>query len=211
MSEAKRPSPLKRKYVIDFKFQSKFIVNAVIPLMLFVLVLAFGFMFAVNSIAKEYQFENTAELIQKLSMTLGQDASSGAVFQKVKLYGILGLVALAVVMALSLTILFVLFSHKIAGPILRIERTFEDALAGDLTRRITLRQGDELKETADQLNLMLDGLQSRIRRIDQMSRFMHESLEKMIQEAPPEKKEQLLKLDDLAKGVKESISDFKLQ
>lgn len=211
MSEAKRPSPLKRKYVIDFKFQSKFIVNAVIPLMLFVLVLAFGFMFAVNSIAKEYQFENTAELIQKLSMTLGQDASSGAVFQKVKLYGVLGLVALAVVMALSLTILFVLFSHKIAGPILRIERTFEDALAGDLTRRITLRQGDELKETADQLNLMLDGLQSRIRRIDQMSRFMHESLEKMIQEAPPEKKEQLLKLDDLAKGVKESIADFKLQ
>lgn len=211
MSEAKRPSPLKRKYVIDFKFQSKFIFNAVIPLMLFVLVLAFGFMFAVNSIAKEYQFENTAELIQKLSMTLGQDASSGAVFQKVKLYGVLGLVALAVVMALSLTILFVLFSHKIAGPILRIERTFEDALAGDLTRRITLRQGDELKETADQLNSMLDGLQSRIKRIDQMSRFMHESLEKMIQEAPPEKKEQLLKLDDLAKGVKESISDFKLQ
>jgi methyl-accepting chemotaxis protein len=211
MSEAKRPSALKRQYVIDFKFQSKFIFKAVMPLMLFVLVLAFGFMFAVNSIAKEYQFENTAELIQKLSMTLGVDASSGPVFQKVKLYGILGLGALALVMALSLTILFVLFSHKIAGPIMRIERTFEDALQGDLTQRIKLRQGDELKETADQLNTMLDGLQARIKRIDQMSRFMHESLEKMIQEAPPEKKEQLTKLDDLAKGVKDAISDFKLQ
>ena len=92
MSETKRPSPLKRKYVIDFRFQSKFIFNAVIPLMVFVLVLAFGFMYAVNSIAKEYQFENTAELIQKLSMTLGTDASSGPVFQKVKLYGVLGLI-----------------------------------------------------------------------------------------------------------------------
>jgi methyl-accepting chemotaxis protein len=211
MSEAKRPSPLKRQYVIDLKFQSKFIFKAVIPLMLFVLVLAFGFMFAVNSIAKEYQFENTAELIQKLSMTLGVDASSGPVFQKVKLYGLLGLGALALVMALSLTILFVLFSHKIAGPILRIERTFEDALGGDLTQRIKLRQGDELKDTADQLNSMLDGLQSRIKRIDQMSRFMHENIDQMIKEAPPEKKEQLLKLDDLAKGVKESIADFKLQ
>ncbi len=211
MSEAKRPSALKRQYVIDFRFQSKFIFKAVIPLMLFVLVLAFGFMFAVNSIAKEYQFENTAELIQKLSMTLGVDASSGPVFQKVKLYGMLGLGSLALVMALSLTILFVLFSHKIAGPILRIERTFEEALGGDLTQRIKLRQGDELKETADQLNTMLDGLQARIKRIDQMSRFMRESLDKLIQEAPPEKKEQLMKLDDLAKGVKDAISDFKLQ
>jgi methyl-accepting chemotaxis protein len=211
MSEAKRPSPLKRKYVIDFKFQSKFIIKAVIPLMIFVLILAFGFLYAVNSIAKEYQFENTAELIQKLSTNLGNDATSGAVFQKVKLYGILALIALAGVMALSLTILFVLFSHKIAGPILRIERTFEDALAGDLTQRIKLRTGDELKDTADQLNLMLDGLQARIKRIDQMARFMHESLEKMLIDAPADKKEQLLRLDDLAKGVKDAIADFKLQ
>ncbi|MBL8033714.1 MAG: methyl-accepting chemotaxis protein [Leptospiraceae bacterium] len=211
MSEHKRPSPLKRKYLIDFKFQSKFIINAVIPLMLFVLVLAFGFMYAVNSIAKEYQFENTAELIQKLSMTLGNDATSGVVFQKVKLYGVLTLVALAVVMALSLTILFLLFSHRIAGPVLRIERTLEEILHGDLTHRISLRHGDELKETADHLNTMLDGLQARVKRIDQMARFMHESLEQMIKEAPPEKKEQLLKLDDLARGVKEAISDFKLQ
>jgi methyl-accepting chemotaxis protein len=211
MSETKRPSALKRQYVIDFKFQSKFIFKAVLPLMVFVLVLAFGFMFAVNSIAREYQFENTAELIQKLSTTLGVDASSGLVFQKVKLYGILGLAALGLVLALSLTILFVLFSHKIAGPILRIERTFEDALGGDLTQRIKLRQGDELKDTADQLNSMLDGLQARIKRIDQMSRFMRENLEQMIKEAPPEKKDQLLKVDDLAKGVNEAIADFKLQ
>lgn len=210
MSEPKRPSPLKRKYLIDFKFQSKFIFKAVIPLMLFVLVLAFGFMYAVNSIAREYQFENTAELIQKLSMTLGNDATSGVVFQKVKLYGILALVGLAIVMAFSLSILFVLFSHRIAGPILRIERTFEDALQGDLTQRIRLRQGDELKDTADQLNTMLDGLQARIKRIDQMSKFMHENLEKMIAEAPAEKKEQLSKVDDLAKGVRDAISDFKL-
>jgi len=211
MSETKRPSPLKRKYVIDLKFQSKFIINAVIPLMVFVLVLAFGFMYAVNSIAKEYQFENTAELIQKLSMTLGNDASSGAVFQKVKLYGVLALIALALVMALSLSILFVLFSHRIAGPIMRIERAFEEILHGDLTHRISLRHGDELKETADHLNTMLDGLQGRIKRIDQMARFMEENLAHMIIDAPPDKKEQLVKLDDLAKGVKEAISDFKLQ
>jgi len=211
MTEAKRPSPLKRKYVIDLKFQGKFIVTAVVPLMVFVLVLAFGFMYAVNSIAREYQFENTAELIQKLSTTLGNDATSGLVFQKVKLYGVLALCALALVMALSLSILFVLFSHRIAGPVMRIQRTFEDALHGDLTQRIRLREKDELRETADQLNHMLDSLQSRIRRIDQMSRFMHDTLEAMLLEAPPEKKEQLLKLDDLARGVKEAIADFKLQ
>ncbi|MFZ5530828.1 MAG: hypothetical protein ACOY4U_07245, partial [Pseudomonadota bacterium] len=92
-----------------------------------------------------------------------------------------------------------------------IERTFEDALSGDLTRRIKLRESDELKDTADQLNTMLDGLLARIKRIDQMARFMHENLEQMIIDAPPERKEQLLKLDDLAKGVKDAIADFKLQ
>lgn len=211
MNEARRPSPLKRKYLIDVKFQSKFIFTAVIPLLIFVLVLAFGFLYAVNSIAREYQFENTAELIQKLSMTLGTDATSGVVFQTVKFWGLVALTGLALVMILSLSILFVLFSHRIAGPVMRIGRTFEDALRGDLTQRIRLRERDELKATADQLNQMLDALQGRIRRIDQMSRYMHETIEAMLEEAPPEKKEQLLKLDDLARGVREAISDFKLQ
>ncbi|HRP69378.1 MAG TPA: HAMP domain-containing protein [Turneriella sp.] len=211
MTEVKRPSALKRQYVIDFKFQSKFILKAVLPLMLFVLVLAFGFLFAVNSIAKEFQFESTAELIQKLSTTLGQDATSGIIFQKVKLYGLLTLAALALVMVLSLTILFVLFSHKIAGPILRIERTFEEVLGGDLTHRITLRHGDELKETADHLNTMLDGLEARIKRIHQMSHYMQENLQQMIQEAPADKKDALVKVNDLAKGVEESIIDFKMR
>lgn len=211
MNESRRPSPLKRKYLIDVKFQSKFIFTAVIPLLIFVLVLAFGFLYAVNSIAREYQFENTAELIQKLSMTLGTDATSGVVFRSVKFWGLVALAGLAMVMVLSLSILFMLFSHRIAGPVMRIGRTFEDALRGDLTQRIRLRERDELKSTADQLNQMLDALQGRIRRIDQMSRYMHETIETMLEEAPPEKKEQLLKLDDLARGVREAIADFKLQ
>lgn len=211
MSEPRRPSPLKRKYLIDLRFQGKFIVKAVLPLLLFVLILAFGFLYAVNSIAREYQFENTAELIQRLSLTLGSDASSGVVFRQVKFYGLLALAGLLIVLILSLSILFVLFSHRIAGPVMRIGRTFEDALRGDLTQRIRLREHDELKATADHLNHMLDALQGRIRRIEAMSRFMHDTLEAMLEEAPPEKKEQLLKLDDLARGVREAISDFKLQ
>lgn len=210
MAEFQRPSPLKRKYVIDMRFQSKFIFTAVVPLLIFVLVLAFGFLFAVNSIAKEYQFENTSELIQKLSMTLGNDATSGIIFHKVKMWGLIALACLALVMALSLTILFVLFSHRIAGPVLRISRTFEDALHGDLTQRIRLREKDELKETAEHLNQMLDALQGRIKRIEQMSRYMQETLEKMLEQAAPERKEELLKLNDLVRGVREAISDFKL-
>ncbi|MBV6492394.1 MAG: hypothetical protein LDLANPLL_00387 [Turneriella sp.] len=211
MSELKRPSALKRQYVVDFKFQSKFILKAVLPLLLFVLILAFGFLFAVNSIAKEFQFENTAELIQKLSMSLGQDATSGVFFQKIKLYGLITLGVLALVMVFSLSILFILFSHKIAGPILRIERTFEEVLGGDLTHRIVLRQGDELKDTADHLNSMLDGLESRVKRIHQTARYMQESLVVMIADASVEKKEALIKLNEMAKGVEESIRDFKMR
>ncbi|MCX7632634.1 MAG: methyl-accepting chemotaxis protein [Turneriella sp.] len=211
MSQESQPPLPRRKYLIDLRFQGKFIATAVLPLLLFVLVLAFAFLLAVNSIAREYQFENTAELIHKLSTTLGQDASSDPVFRQVKFWGLMTLAGLAVVVVISLTILFLFFSHRIAGPLLRIERTLEDALRGDLTQRIRLRAKDELHGTAQQINQMLDGLQAKIRRIDQMARNMHNTLEIMLEQTPAENKEQLLKLDDMARGVLDAISDFKLQ
>lgn len=43
-------------------------------------------------------------------------------------------------------------SHKIAGPIYRIEKFLKSMAAGDLTSRITLRKGDELISLADAVN-----------------------------------------------------------
>ena len=211
MSEAKRPSPLKRKYLVDSQFQAKFIFKAVIPLLLFVAILSGGFIYAINTISEKYRFSNTAELIQALSTSFGNDLSSNVIFNDVKSWGLVSLLLLAVILIITISILFVLFSNRIAGPILRIQRTFEDVLQGDLTQRIHLRENDELRETAEQINAMLDGLQARIRRIDQLGHYMHDQLAAMIQNSEGEKKAALEKIDDLARGVSDSIKEFKTE
>ena len=49
-------------------------------------------------------------------------------------------------------------SHKIAGPIYRIERFLSNMAAGDLSSRITLRKGDEMVSLADSVNRLTDSL-----------------------------------------------------
>ncbi len=49
-------------------------------------------------------------------------------------------------------------SHKIAGPIYRIEKSIGGMVAGDLSSHITLRRGDEMVTLADSVNRLTDSL-----------------------------------------------------
>jgi signal transduction histidine kinase len=51
----------------------------------------------------------------------------------------------------------IVLSHKVAGPIYRFETSIREMLeSGDLSRRISLRKGDELQSLADLLNRLLE-------------------------------------------------------
>lgn len=56
----------------------------------------------------------------------------------------------------------VFLSHKIAGPIYRIERFLGDMSVGSLSQRISLRKGDELVSIADKINVLVDSLKGTI-------------------------------------------------
>jgi methyl-accepting chemotaxis protein len=49
-------------------------------------------------------------------------------------------------------ILGLLFSHRIAGPVYRIDKTLDDISKGNLGLKIRLREGDELVDLADTIN-----------------------------------------------------------
>ncbi|MDD5136926.1 MAG: methyl-accepting chemotaxis protein [Candidatus Omnitrophica bacterium] len=49
-------------------------------------------------------------------------------------------------------------SHKIAGPIYRIEKFLSSMASGDLSARITLRRGDEMVSLADSINKLTESL-----------------------------------------------------
>ena len=77
---------------------------------------------------------------------------------------ILGLVTAAIA-AISL-----LFSHKIAGPLFRMEKNLEAIASGDLTINTRFRGLDQLSVLADELNTM-------VRSLNHASRSAAESLE----------------------------------
>ncbi|MEA3347324.1 MAG: hypothetical protein U9Q21_04490 [Candidatus Auribacterota bacterium] len=62
------------------------------------------------------------------------------------------LISNLILMTPIIIILSIFLSHKIAGPIYRLETDIEELLKGNLRKRVRLRKGDELKTIADQIN-----------------------------------------------------------
>lgn len=56
----------------------------------------------------------------------------------------------------------VFLSHKLAGPILRVESYLSEMASGKLTARIKVRKGDELVSLADRVNDLTDSLRDTI-------------------------------------------------
>ena len=67
------------------------------------------------------------------------------------LWWVLGFVVLIAVISIFV-------SHKIAGPVYRLEESTKLIASGDLTHRVHLRQGDELGDLQDAFNEMTESL-----------------------------------------------------
>ena len=62
-----------------------------------------------------------------------------------------------------------MFPHAIAGPLYRIERELAEIGKGNLRKEIRLRKGDELKDLADSINLMIGDLRDKVKTISDIS------------------------------------------
>ena len=67
------------------------------------------------------------------------------------------LITLPIIFVVML-LLAIIISHRIAGPIYRIEKELAEISKGDYSRRIKLRSRDELQEIAEGVNSLLDVL-----------------------------------------------------
>ena len=95
------------------------------------------------------QIANTPDLtLDKLSMIF--DSVNGLLMRWV------------VVFVFIIAILSIFVSHKIAGPVYRLEETTRIIASGDLTYQVNLRQGDELRDLQDAFNKMSDSLRSMV-------------------------------------------------
>lgn len=71
----------------------------------------------------------------------------------------------AIGMGIAGMIVFILLSHRIAGPLYRFEKDLGDMGYGDLTKRISLRKTDQLTEIKEALNSLIGTFDERMARI----------------------------------------------
>ena len=147
MTQVKAAQKFKRvQYLISVRFQLKYIGLALL------------FMFITAAICSyTVYYTGTVIFVEKLSQVYpqGRLVALLATINRSILVNVLLIIPLIALIALYL-------SHKIAGPIYRVERYLSDMAAGKLTSRISFRKGDEFTSLADKINGLTDSLRSTI-------------------------------------------------
>lgn len=99
------------------------------------------------------------------------------------------------------------FPHAIAGPLYKIERELVDIGEGDLRKEIKIRKGDELKDLADSVNIMVRGLRDNIKAISDISVEIGGLVARARDESP---NETINKIEVANSNLQETIRKFKL-
>lgn len=143
-SPTQRKSRIFGQYIVKTRFQFKFGVMIFVFLSLASLLIWLEGHVAVNNMINN-------------GMVTGEDA-----IQQLKLLN--GIVARTSVLAVAITFgLALFFSHFIAGPIYRFEKTLEQMREGNLNIHVRLRKNDELQEVADTFNQALASLRNKVK------------------------------------------------
>jgi len=116
-------------------------------------------------------------------------------------------------LAILYQILQVVFTHKFYGPLVNFSKTINRISQGDLTRKVSVRRHDFLKNEARQLNEMIDALSARISAVKTANDRLLSALEQVrgsaIEKGTPEHTLNMVKQQ--ANLCNEHLSKFKLQ
>lgn len=73
-------------------------------------------------------------------------------------------------------------SHRVAGPVYRLEKELIQIGEGDLSRRLVLRKNDDLKKMAEEMNNVMDRLDNHFSLIKSHITILEDSLNQVKQE-----------------------------
>ncbi|MBQ3643327.1 MAG: HAMP domain-containing protein [Candidatus Riflebacteria bacterium] len=114
---------------------------------------------------------------------------------------------LAFIVIIAIISIFV--SHKIAGPVYRLEESTKLIASGDLTHKVHLRQGDELGDLQDAFNTMSESLSKMVykdREIIERLAKTGENLQKKVDDKNLNKES----LEEIAYELNSIIEELKL-
>jgi methyl-accepting chemotaxis protein len=90
-----------------------------------------------------------------------------------------GLVSIALI-SIATAVVVMYLSHRIAGPLFRIERSAKEIGSGNLAIKIRLRSTDEITRMADGLNEMTESLRKSLSGIKSQSDDLGEKIDSLI-------------------------------
>jgi len=146
MEKNRPPKFVRKQYIVSKQFQFRYI-GVILALM-----------FATAALCSYIVYYNSLVL-------LGEKLAN--VYPQGRLVAILRTVNLRVLVSVILISPFVAFlgvilSHRIAGPISRMERFLSDAASGDLSKQLILRPKDELIPLANGINNLVETIKNNV-------------------------------------------------
>lgn len=110
----------------------------------------------------------------------------------------------------------IILSHRIAGPIYRIQKYLRDIAAGNLSMRLHLRKNDEMQDLAAVINDMTDDLRNRANRLKGLANMANLEIEKLkisLRQESPDINGIRKEVEELAKSIKDLenyLSEYRL-
>ena len=98
-----------------------------------------------------------------------------------------------------------MYSHQIAGPAYKLQKSIERITGGDLTFEVSLRRNDNLKELASALNGLLERFRSTLKNAKSLTKDIADSLKGL------ENEEKFKKLSQDSIALNNLIDEFKLE
>jgi methyl-accepting chemotaxis protein len=190
----------KRKiYIINRKFQFKYLFVIVSTMLISVGTVYFTTFYIIwNKVIDEFFYVPAAS--GKLAGIFL--ATSGML--------VIPLILLAAVFAAA----GILLSHKVAGPIFRVERVAEELAKGNMNVKVNFRKGDDLPELAETLNAMIDGIKTIVvedKKITEKLMVISDRLKENVNNDKGLKqdvKEAVIELNNIARQLKDTTDKF---
>jgi methyl-accepting chemotaxis protein len=194
----------RKKYIIEGNFQTRFILRFVLVIVGATLLSA-GALLGVFYIKYQYGEADFQNLIIMVSPEGTTDVAS--LFQVV-LVPILvaNLLILCIIIPYSL-----IYSHKIAGPIYRLEQSLDFLLKGEMDFIIVLRRKDEFKYLANKMNALIDYMRRNIGEVRLSYRMIQEravKIQNMVKTPPVDIESLNMEIMELSRFFKERGKPF---
>ncbi len=194
----------RKRFIIEGNFQTRFILR-------FILVVVGATLLSTGAIMGLFYFKyhaGGAELESLIVVITPEGETNVAGLFQIILTPLIvaNLIVLCVIIPYSL-----FYSHKVAGPIYRLEQSMDMLLGGDMDFIITLRRNDEFRYLADKMNALIDYMRRNIGEVRSSYRVTRDIISRigtLIRSKPLNVKLLLKEVTDLERFYKERGKPF---